>query len=250
MKKIFGFLISLIVLVTLTACDGGNTVVEATPTPPAELVITEPTPEPPAPTEEVIEEPTPEPEPIEEPTPEPEPAEPSDEEIIAEVLANDEYYEDGAFCPKLYAEAIGYKWYGDYSGEADFSVTVDGIEYFFYLKASNASYNFGYTDGNGKCFGLSVFDVEELDRNTVIKFKTGDKANFNSDTYVNSVISVMTRVSKTGAADMNSWEIEGLSYNYCEYNCEPVFFEDGFIDVGKLTNMDEEKSFSYDYKDN
>lgn len=247
MKKIFGFLISLIVLVTLTACDGGNTVVEATPTPPAELVITEPTPEPPAPTEEVIEEPTPEPEPIEEPTPEP--AEPSDEEIIAEVLANDEYYEDGAFCPKLYAEAIGYKWWADIDGEADYSIIVDDVEYFFFFKTDSALYSIAYTDGD-KCYMVTVYDIDEIDRESVIKFKSADRVNFNTERYIGSAVLMLKRVAEYGASDMSSWEYPtDLSYSYSQFDCKPGYYDDGFIKYGKFDNLNEANSFLHSYKD-
>lgn len=130
---------------SLVGCGGATAAETTTSAPMPAPVVTESTPEPEpevtieeaveeTPAEEVVEEPAAEE--VEEVEEEPaveEPAEPTEEELAEEVLANEEFYEGDVFVPKLYAQSIGYKWYGDYDGEdTDLSITIDGIEYFVY----------------------------------------------------------------------------------------------------------------------
>ena len=250
-KKIFCSLVSLIMIMSLVACGNNDSVItDSTPVQAAPAVTEKPAPEPepePEPevvTEEIVEEPTPEP--TEEPTPEP--AEPTEEEIVAEVLANDEYYEDGAFCPKLYAEAIGYKWYGDYDGEVDMSFVSDGIEYFTFFLTSSSSCNIIYTDGEA-CYGFTLFDVDESDRSLTQEMNIGNKVSSYSDLYVKNVVLLLNSITRDGAEDMNTWEFEGLTYGFNKYDCQMAYWDDGFGDSSKLTNKDEAVSFKRSYKD-
>ena len=192
-KKIFCSLVSLIMIMSLVACGNNDSVItDSTPVQAAPAVTEKPAPdlepEPEVVTEEVVEEPTPEP--TEEPTPEP--AEPTEEEIVAEVLANDEYYEDGAFCPKLYAEAIGYKWYGDYDDEADFGFTFGERQYFVWFLSESSSCDIAYEDATvGKCYRFSIHDVDEEDRGPTRSLLIAEATQEASEDYVKAIVQTL-----------------------------------------------------------
>ena len=164
----------------------------------------------------------------------------SAEDIAAEVIKDEQYFEDGAFCPKLYAESLGFKHYGDYGGEVDLSITIDGVEYFVWYKASIQTFDVAYTNGE-KSYGVTVADFDVDNRSEIVKLKTGDKITDDSRTYVEATIEALTWLSN-GNAEIKSWQFGELPKCYAQIDDAPEYFDDGFIDSTKFVHRNEAES--------
>ncbi len=221
MKKIFSIILTSLI-VTLVGCSG-ETVAQTPPAPQVESPAEEPTPEP-EPVEVVVEEPTPEPEPTE-------------AEIVADVLASSEYQEDGAFSVNRYIESLNYKFYD----EEDFSIIIDGTEYFMWFEDKSSCMTIAYTDGE-KCYRADVVDNPESERTDVMDLKVGAIVTSHSKHYVEDVVARLRRLA-SGDITFKDWTSDGLSYGYFQYNSEPKYFDVGYIKASEFANKDEDSSF-------
>ena len=169
-------------------------------------------------------------------------------DIAATVIEDEKYFEDGAFCPKLYAEELGFKWYGDYDDEVDLAIVVDDVTYFVWFTSSSTSTcNVVYTDGE-KCYGTTVLDIPEDHRDTKTAIKIADVTVDSSTLFAKAMADILCRLAN-GETSIKDWEFKGLTYGYGQHNCQAQYFDDGYIDSTKLVEKDASNSFVVYYDD-
>ncbi len=235
MKKLITIIFTISLTVMLFGCGIDESESQTTPVSQTENTVQESISDP-EPTENVVEETAQEPEPTEKPTPEPTP-ELTEEDIVAEALSSSEYQEDGAFFINRYIESLNYKFYDD----EDFSIIIDGTEYYMWFEDDCSCLTIAYTDGE-RCFRADVVDNPENKRSDVMDLKVGNNVTSHSRRYVESVVSRLSRLA-SGDILFKEWKADGLSYGYFQYDSKPEYFDVGYIKASAFANKNEEESF-------
>ncbi|MBR2659222.1 hypothetical protein IKD60_00460 [Candidatus Saccharibacteria bacterium] len=161
-------------------------------------------------------------------------------DIAAAVIEDEKYFEDGAFCPKLYAEELGFKWYGEYDDEMDISIIINGIEYFVYYIGGDQSVSVAYTD-NERCYRITIADFDVDKRGEAVKLKTGNKIADDSSAYTTATAEVLVRLAN-GDTEIKTWQFGELPKCYTQFDDSPKYFDDGFIDSTKFAHQNEAES--------
>ena len=151
-------------------------------------------------------------------------------------LDEDDYYINGAFCPREYALSLGFTLC-DSTYQEDLLTIINGSTKYYVAIGEHCVKL--YYEQDGHCFSIKLADneVSHHEQTTLIGISEREKEN--SLSYLDNLKTLLATVATSKDIDPNAWSVP---ITMDVFDCSAKIKDNGFIDTSSFVNINKELS--------